>query len=993
MTRRTDQISFFPNADASILTSKHAPPLSRPQTVGPILDPENLDRPISPWPSDIETAFYPKSEPYQPSLIPEKTICPDRYLRAFLAENERLRLSVLWYYTRDILQEDEFLSGLQEKAHFAQESTGWEFAVIGILDVNVYIRLATVGLELGILPRGETICAHTVTQPPGNVFLLPSLMEDWRFQECPYLERGGLRAYAGVPLRLQTESGDCVSLGSLCVASSKAEEPLTKAQHHALVRLGDWVVSDLVQCARARRQRERRRMSELLAKAQKETNDAVSVEPVFKVLRTTYPDAIVRMHTSRTTHVEFEGCNSIPVSELKNGLWEDVKLLDDFIGNSNHLAPPSTRPVRIAAAPCESPSGESLLIVASKDFHLVFDDVDIWFIQACAGILSQMWRQSLLAEAMKAKEKFFRVFSHQLRTPIHGILGSVELMAEELMSWDSTENTTASTALQNTTAISLREPFTYLNIIKSAGRDLTSIINNLITLNKWSDIAATDRHYAMHTLDELETEIGKEIVKLTSGDTRYNSSVYFTQNLPPSCVDFCTDLLVLRETLIPLVINAVQHTPQGVVLITASMHSDGTLIVDIEDNGRGIQRDHHRRIFEAYEKVDIHSTGAGLGLTIASKFASLIHGSIDLISSEIGHASHFRATFREIECGCLPPPQPLAVKLNILPSRFFKMRAGPGSVLLGDHVETFLIRNGFTLSDRIEDCFVILEAVPDLEQHQACLSQIPSGQVAICLVSIPEENSYLERSADNVVYVSGPFLTSTLNSALERAQNILMVKASQPCLPQPKAISQPSLAPLSKSQHSGTGEEAAIDSLTVESNEPSSNETVPPASHSDISVSLALNLTTALDFSSSSSSQPVTLIVDDNPVNLRIMEIYCKKRGLAYLSATDGLQAVEMFTQYQSRPAADETSSIQLIFMDLQMPVCGGIEATQMIRSLELQNEWRRSCLFVLTGQDSPADRKDAEATGADEFFVKPVSIKQLDRVVKRYFPAFSKHG
>ncbi len=73
---------------------------------------------------------------------------------------------MLWYYTRDILKETEFLSGLQEKAQHAQESTGWEFAVIGILDVNKYTRLATIGLPLAVLPRGEIICAHTVTQPP-----------------------------------------------------------------------------------------------------------------------------------------------------------------------------------------------------------------------------------------------------------------------------------------------------------------------------------------------------------------------------------------------------------------------------------------------------------------------------------------------------------------------------------------------------------------------------------------------------------------------------------------------------------------------------------------------------------------------------------------------------------------------------------------------------------------------------------------------------------
>ena len=74
---------------------------------------------------------------------------------------------MLWYYTRDIMQETEFLSGLQEKVHLAHESSGWECAIIGVLDINVYTRLAAFGVPLGILPRGETLCAHTVTQPPG----------------------------------------------------------------------------------------------------------------------------------------------------------------------------------------------------------------------------------------------------------------------------------------------------------------------------------------------------------------------------------------------------------------------------------------------------------------------------------------------------------------------------------------------------------------------------------------------------------------------------------------------------------------------------------------------------------------------------------------------------------------------------------------------------------------------------------------------------------
>ena len=160
---------FFPKADAAVLSCKLAPPPIYPQVVGPVYDPEHVDIPILPWSLDAQKTYYPsQTEAYAPAPIPDKQLhLPGRYLRASLAKNERLRLSMLWYYTRDIFKETEFLSGLQEKVRIAQESTGWDFAIIGILDVNFYRRLATVGVPLGILPRGECLCSHTVTQPPG----------------------------------------------------------------------------------------------------------------------------------------------------------------------------------------------------------------------------------------------------------------------------------------------------------------------------------------------------------------------------------------------------------------------------------------------------------------------------------------------------------------------------------------------------------------------------------------------------------------------------------------------------------------------------------------------------------------------------------------------------------------------------------------------------------------------------------------------------------
>ncbi|KAJ5771983.1 hypothetical protein N7520_002512 [Penicillium odoratum] len=991
------RVSFFPKADGVILRSTNViAPVDRPQTIGPILDRENFDHPIKSWSPDIKNTFYPKSEADQPSVIPQKPPeFTDRYLRAFLAEQERLRLSVLWYYTRDILQEHEFLAGLQEKVQLATESTGWEYAVAGFLDINVYHRLATVGLPLGILPRGETICGHAVTQPPGSVFFLPKMVEDWRFQECPMLVKTGLCAYAGVPLRFKTESGHTVGLGTFCVASSKSEEALTEPQHRALINLGDWVVSDLVQCTRARRQRERQRMFELLTKAQDDTKRAVSTEPVFDILRSVYPDAIVRLQPSRVDQVEFEGCDSIPVSEIKGGLWENVEYLDDFIANSNHLPLPSDKPARILAASYDSISGSSLLIVATKDFRLVFDDADAWFVQGCADILSQMWRKALLAEALIAKEKFLRAFSHQLRTPVHGILGAVELLAEEFNSPNmSTGSFPVSAKEQSIFKLETKshDPTTYINMIKMAGRDLASIINNLIALNKWSDIAIAERHYAMHTLDELETEIGNEIAKVIIGDGRYTCSFFFTQNVPVGCSKFCTDMCVLRDTLLPLVINAIQSTPQGIASANVSIHPDRKLLViDIEDTGKGIHSDDHRRIFEPYEKVDPHWAGAGLGLTLASKFASLIHGSVELVSSAIGRGSHFRATFHEVQFEFLSHlPQSLALKLDGLPLQFYKMTAGSGSLLLGDRFASFLIRNGFTRSEKKQNSLLIVEGDLDIETR-ACLAQIPSDQVAFCLVSISGETHYHRETDKNIIYVDGPFLTSTFHSALEKARSYLRAYASQTRQLESHNTDPSTITPLSISRVTIADESTEPDPTNVMSNHLTLDSSLPLTSQPNFIVSIDLKIPTTSTSLSRPSQRPVVLIVDDNAVNLRVMETYCSKRGLPYLSAMHGRQAVDIFTKHQKQVSedSDSESPIQLIFMDLQMPICGGIEATQQIRALENLNNWKQSFVFVMTGQDSAADRNAAEHAGADEYFVKPVVIKQLDRVLKQCFPDF----
>ncbi|KAM5344066.1 hypothetical protein ACJ41O_012603 [Fusarium nematophilum] len=732
------RMPFFPKADVSLLSPEHTPLPPRPKTVGPIYDPDNVEKPIVAWTCHGEACYPAKTEAHAPASIPEQpTGAPSRYLRPHLARNERLRLSMLWYYTRDILDEPEFLSGLQEKACLAQESTGWEFVVIGILDVNVYIRLATVGLDLSILPRGETLCAHTVTQPPGSVFLLPNMMEDWRFRASPYVEQGGLTAYAGVPLRMLHDSGECVGLGSLCVASPVSQDPLSKPQQQTLARLADWIVADIVQCARARRQRERHRMSELVAAVQRETEDTLSEEPILRIVRAAYPNAAVRLQLSRGDRIETDGGRPVFSHDLENGLWEDTAYIDEFIATSNQQDPPSDKVVRFIAAQCDSMLGPSLLVVATTDFRQIFDDVDSWFVQTCAGMLSQRWQKRLLSEVTRAKEKFLRGVSHQLRTPIHGILGAAELLAEDLKMSNLSENACPGPDLVEVTrpSPSLDKAHLYLETISMAGRDLMSTVNSMITLNRWADIAMSDRQYAAHSIYDLEMELAKGISETISGDARYKASIFLDYDLPPGCDNLRIDLDLLRNSLLPLVINAIQNTLEGIVAITVSIRRDRTeLVVDVEDTGHGIHPDDQQRIFELYEKVDEHSTGAGLGLTLAAKFATLLHGSIELVSSDIGRGSHFRATFRDVDYLPSPFEPALPPQLTTLPSKFHHMVSNSAGVPLSARLGKSLIRHGITPSETAENCIIIVDFVPDSEQRRLYLSNIPRSHVAICLI-------------------------------------------------------------------------------------------------------------------------------------------------------------------------------------------------------------------------------------------------------------------
>lgn len=403
---------YFPKAygPSSNLRNLDAVP-ERPQEIGPVYDPEKANTPICAFNEQVHNANYQERPANVDADLPPSKPAdfPDRYLNPSLARHERLRLTLFWYYTRDVINDREFLSALQEKLDFVQQFMGWEFAIMGITSEHIYTRLVTAGLPLAVLPRRESTCSHTLTQAPGSVFMLPNMAEDWRFQNSPPVEEGGLRSYAGAQVRARAESGDDIALGSLCIASSTPQPPLAQSQQAALVRFADMISAEIVDRCRGSRKNQRHVMGETLAILQAEAKPDTVEDMIRETIKRIYPHVEVTIQESAGDCVFAPGRNDpIPLADIYDGLWEDSQLIDDIIISQNHQELKTDKTVRAIVYAWLTQPYKKCLVVSSNEIQFVFDDVDSWFIERCALVLCNTMQEGTYAEDTKTMRHFIR---------------------------------------------------------------------------------------------------------------------------------------------------------------------------------------------------------------------------------------------------------------------------------------------------------------------------------------------------------------------------------------------------------------------------------------------------------------------------------------------------------------------------------------------------------------------------------------------------------
>ncbi|MDR1141949.1 MAG: response regulator [Planctomycetaceae bacterium] len=222
------------------------------------------------------------------------------------------------------------------------------------------------------------------------------------------------------------------------------------------------------------------------------------------------------------------------------------------------------------------------------------------------------------------KDEFMANTSHELRTPINGIIGIVESM------------------IDGATGSLTQEQKFNLALVSNSGKRLSNLVNDILDFTKLKNkeiilqIKPVDLKTIVDTVIVLSKPLikGKELVLVNAIDS----------SLP--IVD--ADENRIQQILYNLLGNAIKFTDKGKVSVSANVLNDNNSVaVSVTDTGIGIPKDKFGRIFESFEQVDGSTAreygGTGLGLSITKKLVEL-HGGTMSVESKLSEGSKFTFT-------------------------------------------------------------------------------------------------------------------------------------------------------------------------------------------------------------------------------------------------------------------------------------------------------------------------------------------------------------
>ncbi len=473
----------------------------------------------------------------------------------------------------------------------------------------------------------------------------------------------------------------------------------------------------------------------------------------------------------------------------------------------------------------------------------------------------------------------------------------------------------------------------YAETVRTSAESLLAIINDILDFSK-IEAGKLD----METEDFDLREIIAEVAELLAGQAQSKGLELLYDVLPGHDFRLRGAAGRLRQILTNLTANAVKFTDAGEVRLKVIPEQDETEAVtlrfEVSDTGIGISEEGHRRLFQSFSQGDGSATrrhgGTGLGLVISKQLTEMMGGEIGVDSSP-GKGSTF--WFR--------------LRLNKQTERPAPIE--PGIALQDLRV---LIASGNA------DCRAILER--QLEFWQIPCAIAATGEEALMRLYAAQD----EDAVFNLVILD----TNLPDYNIITLSHLIKNDTGQP---PPRLVL---LAPVALRAHKEEMLAAGMDAMLTK-----------PVRLNKLESALAGTVQPVRDHPSDLPIRPAAkispaarvLIVEDNPVNRKVVLYMLQKLALQTESAGNGREALEALAK----------SRYDLVLMDCQMPEMDGFEATAAIRRRERAAHAKRMPIIAMTANAMHGDREKCLAAGMDDYLMKPLEPGDLESALKIWLP------